>query len=218
MTVHSSRLPTGLAPLIAEAKDRMRRRRSLVALLVVFAGLAVGLTLAFRPSAPGLGAPRPLTSSVRAGDLRVSVPRGFHTYEIRNGGYMAGTRTRPPVTGHVLTDFRLPAHLGIQQALGRWAFPGWGPPAHGVWLELARWFPFGPAVPGITDRLHLPLSLNQPWAKEKLSSGRAGYRWGYLIFPHAEYQVMYWSGPKAPAADRAAILRALESIRPARLK
>jgi len=26
---------------------------------------------------------------------------------------------------------------------------------------------------------------------------------------------MYWSGPNAPATDRAAILRALKSIRPA---
>ncbi len=199
-----------LAPLIAEAKQRMRRRRSLVALLIAVTGLAAGLTLAFRSSAAGPGGSLALTTSARAGELRVSVPNGFRRYDVP-----IGIGASHPLIGRLLTDFRLPAHTGIWSVLGRWAEPGLGPPANGVALKLQRWFSPGPVGPG-EDRLHLPLTLNQPWFDEKLNDGAVGYRWGYLRFHNAEYQVMYWSGPDAPAADRAAILRALESIRPAR--
>ena len=87
MTAHSSRLPMGLAPLIAEAKDRMRRRRSLVALLDrvrrprgwsdVRLPLGTGRTAAAhllraRRGAQGFGA------------------SGFHRYEIPGG-----TRSEP---------------------------------------------------------------------------------------------------------------------------
>ena len=197
-----------LAPLIAEAKHRMRRRRSVVALLITFAGLAVGLTFIFGSSGPGPGVPRPLTSSLRAGDLRVSVPRGLHSYEIF-GGRLIGTR--PPVVGHVLTDFRLSAHVGIRRVFARWAaIQGSGPPANEVALSLAPGETLGP------DRLHLPLTLNQPWSEEKLGNGAVGYRWGFFRFHDSDYEVMYWSGLAAPASDRDAILRALKSIRPAR--
>ena len=204
MTAHSSRLPMGLEPLIEEAKARMRRRRSLVALLIAFAGLAVGLTFVFRS---GPGVPRPLTSSARAGGLRVSVPPGLRSYDVP-----IGIGASHPLIGHVLTDVRLPAHVDIYTVLGRWGKSG---PANGVWLKLQLWFPPGPIGAG-ADRLHLPLTLGQPWFQDKLRDGRVSYRWGYLTFHNVEYQVMYWSGPNAPASDRAAVLRALESIRPAR--
>ena len=87
----------------------MRRRRSLAALLIALTGLAVGLTLSFRSSAPGPGVARPLTSSVRAGEVEVSVPRGFSHYTL--------TGCCGLVTGQVLTDIRLPAHLNIWRAL-----------------------------------------------------------------------------------------------------
>jgi hypothetical protein len=209
MTAHSSRLPMGLEPLIEEAKERMRRRRSLVALLLAFAGLAVCLTFIVRPSAPGPGAPRSLSSSERAGGLKISVPAGLRSYYVP-----IGIGASHPLIGHLLTDVRLPAHANIWTVLGRWGESG--PPANGVALKLQRWFSPGPVAPPGADRLHLPLTLGQPWFQEKLKDGAVGYRWGYLTFHNVEYQVMYWSGPNAPAADRAAILRALGSIRPAR--
>jgi hypothetical protein len=53
MTMHLPRLPIALDPLIAEAKRRMRRRRFLVAVMLLgVAALAVGLTLAVRPGGP----------------------------------------------------------------------------------------------------------------------------------------------------------------------
>jgi hypothetical protein len=54
MTVHVPRLPFALDPLIREARRRARQRRALIgfgALLLI--GLAIGLTLAFRPFGPG---------------------------------------------------------------------------------------------------------------------------------------------------------------------
>jgi hypothetical protein len=184
----------------------MRRRRSLVVLVIAFAGLAVGLTLIFRS---GPGVPRPFTSSARPGELRVSVPPSLRSYDVP-----VGIGTRKPVIGHLLTDFRLPAHVDIWRVLGHWATTG--PAANGVALEVQLWLSPGPVGPVSVRRLHLPLTLSQPWFEERLKDGAVGYRWGYLMFHHAEYQVLYWSGPDAPAADQAAVLRALKSIRPAR--
>jgi hypothetical protein len=82
-----------------------------------------------------------------------------------------------------------------------------------VALQINLHVAMGPDPPNL---LHLPLTLGQPWFQEKLSDGKVGYTWGYL-FVHGElYDLMYWSGPNAPATDRAAILRALRSIRPTR--
>jgi len=113
--------------------------------------------------------------------------------------------TRPPVVGYVLTDFRLSAHVGIQRMLPRWAG---GPPANEVALRLEPGETLGP------DRLHLPLTLNQRWSE--VGNGGVSYRLGFFRFHDADWEVTYWSGPDAPAADRAAILQALKSIRPAR--
>lgn len=54
MTLHVPRLPFSVDPLMAEAKRRARQRRTLIALAaLLLAGLAGGLTLAFR--SPGGG-------------------------------------------------------------------------------------------------------------------------------------------------------------------
>jgi len=52
MTVHLQRWPLSVDPLIGEAKQRMRRRRLLVAVLAGLMALAIGLTLAMRSSGP----------------------------------------------------------------------------------------------------------------------------------------------------------------------
>ena len=162
-----------------------------------------GAALAFAPRSSPAPAP------VQAGKLRVSVPHGFYDYPIF-GGHLAGAR--PPVVGHLLTDFRLPAHTTVSKLITRWAaIGGSGPPPNRVALML------GPGTTLAPDRLHLPLSLKQPWYREHFANGKVGgYRYGFIRFRQADYSVTFWSGSAAPASDRAAVLRALESIRPAR--
>jgi hypothetical protein len=82
MTVWGTRLPFSLDPLMAEAKRRARERRMLIALAVLLAGLAVGLTFAF-PS-PGGHSPNGagLTSanhsnSQNAGGVQLAVTPGM---------------------------------------------------------------------------------------------------------------------------------------------
>ncbi len=145
------------------------------------------------------------------GALKISIPRGFSTYTIRGGFHRAGTR--PPVIGHVLTDFRLPTHTSIGALLDQWAaYRGTGPQANRVALELQLWAPPSYIPPRVF--LHLPLSPNQPWSDERLANGAVGYRYGFLRYRKALYVVMYWAGRAAPSNDRAAVLRALASIRP----
>jgi hypothetical protein len=213
MTVHASRLPAGLAAGIAEAKGRMRGRRSFLALGLMLAGLAVGLTFALRSPAGGPVVSRPLTSSVNAAGVRVSVPRGFSTYPIRGSG-PGRISGRPPLIGHGLADFAVPAHVSIYGVFDKWAaLDGSGPPANVVALQISLNVNPGPDPATL---LHLPLTLSQPWFHEKLSKGKVGYRWGSLFTNGEVYNLFYWSGSEAPANDRVAILRALESIRPAR--
>jgi hypothetical protein len=134
------------------------------------------------------------------------------------------------VIGHVLTNFRVPARhprgwpSTIDWVLNRWAAAeaqfiavkkhNYGPPSNDVALELKRAYgPWGhPGPPPV--RLHLPLDPNQPWSQQRIASGAPSYRDGYLRVHHELYYVMYWIGPDAPANDRAAVLRALRSIRP----
>ena len=120
--------------------------------------------------------------------------------------------TRPLVIGYVLTNFALPTGLKAEDLWTRWSAPGRpGPPANRVALELEPGETFGPM-----NSLQLPIAVSQHWYSEPLNSGALGYHWGFLRFHNADYQVTYWIGPDAPAADRAAVLRALKSIRPAR--
>lgn len=210
MTAHASRLPVGLAPLIAEAKQRMRRRRSLAVLVVALAGLGVGLAVAARSPSAGPGVQ--FATSVRAGALRVSVPEGFSRYALRGGLYRKGTR--PPVIGYLITNRPLAA--GVENAWSVW--PQWfgqgrsGPPADRVVLRVAVWWGFGP----ISDRLHLPLGAKEQWSEYTAGHGSVPAHAGFLRFRNADYDITYWIGPAAGDHDRAAILRALESIRPAR--
>jgi hypothetical protein len=68
---------------------------------------------------------------------------------------------------------------------------------------------------GQANNLHLPLSLNQSWHIEKTRDGASGYRLGWFDVKGQQYAVSFWSGPNAPPHDRAAVLSALGSIRPA---
>lgn len=142
--------------------------------------------------------------------LRITVPRGLRGYEVRGGGHMVGTRA--PVIGVLATDDRRAHRSG--QGFAKWSqMSSDGPPANKVALLLRQWLTIGPGLPASALRIHLPLSLHQPWFREHLTNGRLGYRWGYLIVHGQPYEVMFWSGRAAPQHDRAAVLSALSSIR-----
>ena len=162
-------------------------RRWLTTCLVAIAGLAIGLAFAFPSSAE----PTPR----RAGKLTISIPRGFITDTLHDG--IGATGTHPP-SGQVLTDVPV-----ADPRLGDWL--AHGPPANQVGLLLNEAFVIGP----VADNLRLPLTLTQPWNEKH------GVRYGFFRFDNMDYEVTYWSGPSAPANDRAAVLHALHSIRPA---
>jgi hypothetical protein len=149
------------------------------------------------------------TTSLRIGAFAVNVPQGLGRYHIRGGIYMKGTR--PPVIGVLATDDRR-AHL-TGGGFAKWSqLSSSGPPANKVALSFQKWLVIGPDPPASALRLHLPLSLDQPWFREHLSNGRQGYRWGYLRFRRQFYAIRFWSGRAAPPRDRAAVLSALRSI------
>ena len=75
------------------------------------------------------------------------------------------------------------------------------------------WITFGAADP--LARLHLPLSLDQPWLIERAKNGSNGYRYGLFRLHDEIYSVFLWNGPSASQSDRSALLRALASIRAA---
>lgn len=144
----------------------------------------------------------------RAGALIVDVPPGFHRYDLRGGYYPTGTR--PPLVGRVVTDYR--ATNGPMSPFAKWSQVREPPPAGRVALALTLWVGIGVSPPA---RLHLPLSLAQPWFRERLPSGAGGYRWGYLSFRKKLYEIFFWSGRAASHHDRASVLSALTSIHPA---
>jgi len=195
-------LPLSFDPALADPNWRRRQRRLLALCLVV---LAVALTLGLRSSGGGPSIRYATTpSSVRAYQLAVGVPRGFHHYAIRGG--LTPTGTRPPVIGETLTNRRLDP-----QALHRLTV---GLPAHGgttgVVLQVGLFFTLGFTPAG---QLHLPLGLDQRWYHQDLANGTL--RWGLVHFRAQDYSVRVWIGRGASARDRAALLRALASVRPA---
>lgn len=149
-------------------------------------------------------------TSVRIRALTVSVPPSLPRYGSRGGGYVSGTR--PPLIGVLATDDPRAHHGG--EGFARWSeLSSHGPPANKVALLLRQWLAIGPGLSKSALRLHLPLSLSQPWFRQQLKDERHGYRWGYLIVHGQPYEIMFWSGRAAPAHDRAAVVNALTSIR-----
>lgn len=202
MTLHVPRLPLSLDPLFGEAKRRMRRRRVLVGIATVaLVGAATATALALRPSGGATPSGFASSGAVSVGRLTVPVPRGFSQYDIRGGIYKTGTR--PPVIGHVLTDYPVSPQIqryGISASA----------PANGVALELQWWIAIGPPPP---TRLHLPLSLHEQWSKQSLPRGTK--LWGWLSDGrpgHVPYQLVLWIGRDAAPGDRAALLHALAAI------
>jgi hypothetical protein len=210
MTLRVPRLPFALDPLIAEAKRRARQRRFLTISALLLVVVATGLTLGLRPSGGSpTGGFATSAASTRVGELAVPIPPDFHRYYFRAG--VSRTGARRPVIGVLTTDYRLPRSPG--DVLSNWAsLSSDGPPANRVALKVGLWDGLGVDP---TARLHLPLSLDQPWAQEHFRNGARGYRWGYLIFHGQLYDILFWSGRTPPPPDRAAVLNMLASIHPA---
>jgi hypothetical protein len=93
MTAHRPRLPLGLDPLIDEVKQRMRRRRLLIALLAGVLALALGLTFAVHP----------FRSDAVAGPGSW-VPRGVQEVDIHGFRQTSPTRIRLTPVSFRVTD------------------------------------------------------------------------------------------------------------------
>jgi hypothetical protein len=164
--------------------------------------LAAAAVLALAAWDTGKKVVHPPETSMHMGALTITVPRGLSHYGKGSRGVLA-------------TDDRRAHRRG--EGFAKWSrLSSNGPPANKVALVLAQDDTIGAPPPPSALRLHLPLSLDQPWFREHLRNGRHGYRWGYLSFHGQPYAVTFWSGRAAPARDRAAVLSALTSIRPTR--
>lgn len=190
-----SRLPFWLHELVAEAKRRARKRRLFIALLlVVVAGATAAVLL--RPSG---GGPRSglsgragyshFTSShfVHFGAFVLTVPKGFRQYRV-------GTESH-------LDAFWVARHP-------RAVSTGLSLPARAVYL----WVQGNTGTPFVAHRL--PLDLHKLHRDPPGSIAGGGTMWQDIIYGGNEgYDVTVFEGNKASAADRAAIERALRSIR-----
>jgi hypothetical protein len=188
-----SRLPFWLHELIAEAKRRARQRRLLVVLLLV--GVAVvTAAVVLRPSG---GGSRPSLSGrtgyahstsahiVHFGAFALTVPKGFRQYQVGTERNMdAFWVARHPRADS--TGLRLPASATY------------------LWVQAHS------ATPSMAQRL--PLDLHKLHGLPGFA--RDGTAWGGAVYGgHDGYLVTVFEGSKASAADRAAIERALRSIR-----
>jgi hypothetical protein len=145
--------------------------------------------------------------------LAVTVPRGLSRYDIRGGGRTAGHL--PPLIGFFAIDDP-PAHRW-GQSWAKWSNPSSsGPPTTKVAFQISQWLPGRYLLPTSALRLHLPLSLHQPWFREHLTNGQDGYRWGYLRVHGQIYEAFFWSGRAAPMKARAAVRAVMASVHPRR--
>jgi hypothetical protein len=198
-----SRLPFWLHALIAEAKRRARQRRLLVVLLlVVVAGVTAAVVL--RPSGGGsrsgslsgrVGSTSASSRSVHFGAFVLTVPKGFHQVELRESR-----------SSHVLHNITVADDSLAARAVSH----GLISPANGVVMLVEN---FKTAPPGSAPRLPLDLHKLQRVPDATLGGGN-GTEWSaFLSGGGGAYEVTVFEGSKASAADRAAIERALRSIR-----
>ena len=199
-----SRVPLWLHELVAEAKRRARQRRLLVLLLlVVVAGVTAAVV--FRPSGGGsrsgglsgrVGGTSASSHSVLFGAFALTVPKGFHRVE-----------TRQSITSNALHSIAVADDSRTAKAA---SYAHTLVPANGVVLMAEN---FGSTAPGSPPRL--PFDLHKlrrvpdaPWG------GGHGTQWSaFLSGGGGAWLVTVFEGSKASAADRAAIERALRSIR-----
>ena len=200
-----SRSPFGLHELMADAKRRARQRRLLIVLLVV---VVAGVTAAvvFRPSGGGsrssglsgrVGATSTGSHFVHFGAFVLTVPKGFDLAD------PAQSRTSPFA---VADDSRT----------ARAVYTARPSPANGVGL-FVEYYGRAAFPPASGPRLPLDLHKLHRWPGKIGYPGKIGgdvTAWGAILWGGgAEWNVTVFEGSKASAAERAAIERALRSIR-----
>lgn len=188
-----------LHELMAEAKRRARRRRLLVVLLVV---VAAGVTAAvvLRPSgggsrsgglSGGVGATSTGSHFVHFGAFVLTVPKGFDLVD------PAQSRTSP---------FAVADDSRTARAVYTAARPS---PANGVGLYVEY---YGRAAFPPVSEPRLPLDLHK--LHRLPGFARDGTAWGGILWGGGgEWDLTVIEGSKASTAERAAIERALKSIR-----
>lgn len=169
---------------------------------IVLGSLVVAFGLGLAASAVASEASHSAGITVRPGPFVVTIPRGLRRHNIGVDSHLVGI---------VISDLRSGGMFD------RWARSSALPPAGKVALQIE---PLAFAQPiGVVLKprrlLHLPLSLAQPWYRERLRGGARGYRFGDFRLRGQLFTVFFWSGRAAPARDRAAVTSALGSIRPA---
>jgi hypothetical protein len=190
-----SRTPASFDPLMAEAKQRMRRRRLLVAALLIT--LIGGITLALRGQN---GSPSPGLSSghgLAVGAFRLTAPSRLYVHTVRYPGRQ--------LLGIAVTDYRVPAH---SPHIFAGVLPG-----NRVGLTVYRTSVNAPNA----TALRLPLSLNELHKEPARYTSADGTLWnGDFRFRGPRlYSVTFWAGKTAPRHDRTSLLRVLTSVRPA---
>ena len=197
-----SPLPFWLHELMAEAKRRARRRRLLMVLIVVVvAGVTAAVVVG--PSGGGsrsgglsgrVGATSTSSHSVHFGAFVLTVPKGFDLVET------AQSRTSPALNSFAVADDSRTA-----RAIYTAARPS---PANGVGLYVEY---YGRAAPGSEPRLPLDLHKLHRWTDKIRGDVTA---WSAIFWGGGGvWDLTVFEGSKASAADRAAIERALRSIR-----
>jgi hypothetical protein len=198
-----SRLPFWLHELIAEAKRRARKRRLLaVLLLVVVAGVTAAVVL--DPSGGGsrsgglsglVGGTSASSRSVDFGAFVLTVPKGFDLIDPGQSG------TSPTLNSFAVADDSRTAMAVYTAGMAR------PYPANGVGLYVEN---FGNSQLGTEPRL--PFDLHKLHRMRGYS--RDGTAWGAIFWGGGgAWDVTVFEGSRASAAERAAIERALRSIR-----
>lgn len=198
MELREPRRGFSLDALIAEAKRRARQRRLLITVLLLIGAAAAAAVVVVgsqgggsRSGGPaGLGSGSSGSTFVRVGALALTIPRGFSADKISC-----------PIRHCRLT--------GLQRVLvsNRPVTAASSPiyPANRVVLDLSYL--------GASElaRTRPPLNLHQ-FRRMGRASG-AGTAWSQIVSAGGStYSVTVFVGSKAPAADRASVLRALGLI------
>ena len=185
-------LPLGLDPLIAEAKERARRRR-LAGVVLILALIALSIGLAVKMSGPD-------ARIVRTAGMSVRVPPGwFITRRPLNG-------ITDPAQRFAISSFPIRA-ADFRQGNE----PVFRPPASGVLVQVDEQLPAG--NPGFPPRsAHFRLGRFAPLETF------TGHRWAEFVFKLGgrDFYAFVWIGRRADAADTAQVLSLLDTMQAGR--
>jgi hypothetical protein len=191
MSVGVPALPLGLDPLIAEAKERARRRRFLALGALVIAAATVGATFGLRPTGGG-----PPARVVRSDGIRLRLPEGWY------------------VTHRLLDDVSWPVQRFVVSSFPErfdalTAHTTYTPPQTGALVQIVEETPPLPGEHWPPRPAHLRLG---GLGGMKLFGGA---RWDELIFRlHGRHIYAFvWIGRNAPASTRQQLLSILQGIR-----